>query len=75
MNLDSILNILPGWKTKITVIVGAILVVLTQGFDVAIPEWIYQVLGLFGLYAVRQGITNDTAAAVEKIADAVAKKE
>lgn len=62
---DKIMNGKSKWKSKAvwTAIVGVVLgavqpISAALGHPIEIPAWVYQVLGAFGLYAVRDGIGN-----------------
>ena len=61
--IDKIMDGKSKWKSKavwaaiVGVILGAVQPVsAVMGHPIEIPAWVYQVLGAFGLYAVRDGM-------------------
>jgi hypothetical protein len=66
MNLD-ILNMFPGYKRPITLLIGVVLFAWheasTAGYISDVPTYAYSLLALFGYNALAQGTKNDMAAA------------
>lgn len=47
------------WTAIVGVVLGAIQPISTAlGHPIVVPAWVYEVLGAFGLYALRAGITT-----------------
>lgn len=77
MNINAILNFMPGYKRHISVVIGVALYAWHLAFQEGligtdVPTYVMAIAGLFGYNALSQGSKNDAA---KVVAEVVATKQ